>query len=175
LEENVTVLDGATIGSECVVGASAVIHGQIPDRSVVAPEERLVVMPRATFSKQTGGMAEPPQIKRESRAGKADSLNRTDSEADPRIVALVLRAVAEVNRMLPDGSRLREDTSCPLVQPDGPLDSLGVINLLVAVEDQVEAEFGRRLNLTQVDTPEDSSPLSTVGSLAKFVAERLKK
>jgi acetyltransferase-like isoleucine patch superfamily enzyme len=176
LEENVTVLDGATIGSECVVGASAVIHGQIPDRSVVAPEERLVVMPRATFSKQTGGVAEPPQIKRESRAGQADNPNRTDSEADPRIVALVLRAVAEVNRMLPDGGRLREDTSCALVQPQGPLDSLGVINLLVAVEDQVEADFGRRPNLTEMGvTSEDSSPLSSIGSLAKFVAERLKK
>jgi acyl carrier protein len=78
--------------------------------------------------------------------------------------------------MLPDGNRLPENIACPLVQPQGPLDSLGVINLLVAVEDHVEAEFGWRPNLTEMGaTPEDSSPLSTVGSLAKFVAERLKK
>jgi acetyltransferase-like isoleucine patch superfamily enzyme len=176
LGENVTVLDGAVIGSECIVGASAVIRGQIPDRSVVAVQERLVVLPRGAFSEQTSGTVEPSPVKQERRPTHTASPNGTDGAANSRIVALVLRAVADVNEMLPNASRLREDTSCPLVQPHGPLDSLGVINLLVAVEDQVEAEFGQRPNLTEIGaTPADSSPLSTVGSLAKFVAERLKK
>ncbi len=176
LGENVMVLDGAEIGSECVVGASTVIRGKIPDQSVVALQERLVVLPRATFSEQTRcGSESPQQVKQESRPTHTGSPNGSDRVADSRVVALVLRAVAELNQMLPDGSRLREDTSCALVQPQGPLDSLGVINLLVAVEEQVEAEFGRRPNLTEVNiAPEGSSPLSTVGSLAKFVAERLK-
>jgi acetyltransferase-like isoleucine patch superfamily enzyme/acyl carrier protein len=176
LGENVTVLDGAEIGPECVVGASTVIRGKIPDQSVVALHERLVVLPRATFSEQTSrGSESPQQMKQDGRPTHTESPNGSDRAADSRVVALVLRAVAELNQMLPDGSRLREDTSCALVQPQGPLDSLGVINLLVAVEDQVEAEFGRRPNLTEVSiAPEGSSPLSTVGSLAKFVAERLK-
>jgi acetyltransferase-like isoleucine patch superfamily enzyme len=177
LEENVTVLDGAVIGSECIVGASAVIRGQIPDRSVVAPQERLVVVPRTAFSEQTRGTIESPlQVELASHPAHTNNPNTPDSEADSRVVALVLRAVAEVNEMLPDGSRLREDTSSPLVQPHGPLDSLGVINLLVAVENQVEAEFGRRPNLTEMEAnPEDSSPLSTIGTLAKFVARFLRK
>ena len=58
LGENVTVLDGAAIGSECIVGASAVIRGQIPDGSVVALQEKLVVLPRAAFSEETGGTVE---------------------------------------------------------------------------------------------------------------------
>jgi hypothetical protein len=111
-----------------------------------------------------------------SHPAHTNNPNTPDSEADSRVVALVLRAVAEVNEMLPDGSRLREDTSSPLVQPHGPLDSLGVINLLVAVENQVEAEFGRRPNLTEMEAnPEDSSPLSTIGTLAKFVARFLRR
>ena len=177
LGENVMVLDGAEIGSECVVGASTVIRGKIPDQSVVALQERLVVLPRATFSEQTSrGPESPQQVKQEGRPAHTGSPNGSDSVADSRVVALVLRAVAELNQMLPDASRLHEDTSCPLVQPHGPLDSLGVINLLVAVEDQVEAEFGQRPNLTEIGaTSADSSPLSTVGSLAKFVAERLKE
>jgi acetyltransferase-like isoleucine patch superfamily enzyme len=176
LGENVTVLDGAIIGCECVVGACAVIRGRIPDRSVVALQEKLVVLPRAGFSEQVSGTVEPPLQGEQESPAHAGSRNGTDSAADSRVVALVLRAVAELNQMLPDSSRLREDTSCPLVQPHGPLDSLGVINLLVAVEDQVEAEFGQRPNLTEIGaTSADSSPLSTVGSLAKFVAERLKE
>lgn len=175
LGENVTVLDGAEIGAECVVGASTVIRGKIPDQSVVALQERLVVLPRATFSEQTSrGSESPQQVTHESRPTHTGSPNGSDRVADSRVVALVLRAVAELNQMLPEGTRLREDTSCALVQPEGPLDSLGVINLLVAVEGQVEAEFGRRPNLTEMSVaPEGSSPLSTVGSLAKFVAERL--
>ena len=177
LGENVTVLDEAIIGSECVVGACAVIRGRIPDRSVVALQERLVILPREAFSEKPSSTAQPlPQAKRESDVAHRDNPNGDDSAANSRVVALVLRAIAEVNEMLPDASRLREDTSSPLVQPQGPLDSLGVINLLVAVEDQAEAEFGQRPNLTEIGaTPADSSPLSTVGSLAKFVAERLNK
>jgi acetyltransferase-like isoleucine patch superfamily enzyme/acyl carrier protein len=177
LGENVTVLDGAEIGSECIVGACTVIRGKIPDQSVVALQERLVILPRATFGEQMSRAVEPPQhAKKESRPAHTGSPNGSDSAAGSRVVALVLRAVAELNQMLPDGSRLREDTSCALVQPRGPLDSLGVINLLVAVEDQLEAEFGRRPNLTEMGiAPEDPSPLSTIGSLAKFVAERLKR
>jgi acetyltransferase-like isoleucine patch superfamily enzyme/acyl carrier protein len=177
LGENVTVLDEAIIGSECVVGACAVIRGRIPDRSVVALQERLVILPREAFREKTSGTAQPPpQAKRESDVAHRDSPNGSDIAADSRVVALVLRAIAEVNEMLPNASRLREDASCPLAQPRGPLDSLGVINLLVAVEDQAEAEFGQRPNLTEIGaTSADSSPLSTVGSLAKFVAERLNK
>ena len=176
LGENVTVLDGAVIGSECIVGASAVIRGQIPDHSVVALQERLVVLPRGAFSEQTSGTVEPSPVKQERRPTHTASPNGTDGAANSRLIALVLRAVAEVNQMLPYGNRLREETSSPLVQPHGPLDSLGVINLLVAVEDQVEAEFGQRPNLTEMGVAaEDSSPLSTVESLARFVAGRLKK
>ncbi len=177
LGENVTVLDGAIIGSECVVGACAVIRERIPDRSIVALQERLVILPREAFSEKPGSTAQPlPQAKRESDIAHRDNPNGGDSAANSRVVALVLRAIADVNEMLPNASRLREDTSCPLVQPHGPLDSLGVINLLVAVEDQAEAEFGQRPNLTEIGaTPADSSPLSTVGSLANFVAERLNK
>jgi acetyltransferase-like isoleucine patch superfamily enzyme len=175
LGENVTVLDGAEIGSECVIGASTVIRGKIPDQSVVALQERLIVLPRAAFSEQTSrGAGLLQQVKHEI-AAHTGSPNGTNAVADSRVAALVLRAVAELNQMLPEGSRVREDTSSALTQPHGPLDSLGVINLLVAVEDQVEAEFGRRPNLTEMgNAPEDLSPLSTVGSLAKFVAERLK-
>jgi len=176
LEQNVIVLDGATVGSECVLGASAMIHGQIPDRSVVAPEERLVVMPRATFNKQRSSAAEQlsPQ-KGESPAAQITCVNGKDHIADPQIIGLVLRAIVNINAMLPVGSRVREHVSSSLAQPKGPLDSLGVINLLVAIEDEAELEFGRRPNLTEIGTAlEESSALSTVGALANFVARCLK-
>jgi acetyltransferase-like isoleucine patch superfamily enzyme/acyl carrier protein len=176
LGESVTVLDGAAIGSECIVGASTVIRGQIPDCSVVAVQEKLIVVPRATFSERNNSAAESLAAKHETPAPQIISANGKDSVADPRVVALVLRAVVAVNEMLPSDSRLREDVSSSLAQPHGPLDSLGVINLLVAIEDEAELEYGRRPNLTQIgSSSEDSSALSTVESLANFVAHRLTK
>jgi acetyltransferase-like isoleucine patch superfamily enzyme/acyl carrier protein len=176
LEENVIVLHGSTIGSQCILRASATIHGQIPDWSIVAPEERLVVMPRATFNKKRSSVAEElSPANAESAVPEIISTNGKGDVADPQIIALVLRAVVTVNGMLPAGSRVGEDVSSALAQPHGPLDSLGVINLLVAVEDEAELELGRRPNLTEMGTAsEDTSVLSTVGSLANFVARRLK-
>jgi len=173
----VTVLDGAVIGSECVVGAGAVIRGKIPNSCVVAVQEKLIVVPRGTFSGQTSDAAQPSSPTRsESRPAQTIHTNGEGPFGQPRIVALVLRAVASVNEMLPEGSRMLEHVSSSLAQPHGPLDSLGVMNLLVAVEDEVEREFGRRPNLTEIgNAPGDLLALSNVRSLAKFVAERLKK
>jgi acetyltransferase-like isoleucine patch superfamily enzyme/acyl carrier protein len=177
LGENVTVLDGAVIGSECVVGAGAVIRGNIPDSCVVAVQEKLIVVPRGSFSEQTTNAPQSPSPARSERgAAQTITANGEDRIAQPRIVALVLRAVVSVNEMLPEGSRMLEHVSSSLAQPNGPLDSLGVMNLLVAVEDEAEREFGRRPNLTEIgNAPEDSLAVSSIGSLANFVAERLKK
>ena len=38
---NVTILKGATIGDNCVIGAGTVVKGEIPDGSIVTQERKL--------------------------------------------------------------------------------------------------------------------------------------
>jgi acetyltransferase-like isoleucine patch superfamily enzyme len=43
---NVTVLDGVTIGRDCVLGASAIVRESIPEATIATPHQRLVLLPR---------------------------------------------------------------------------------------------------------------------------------
>ena len=42
----VRILDGVSIGSGCVIGAGAVIREDIPDMTVAAPHQRIVLLRR---------------------------------------------------------------------------------------------------------------------------------
>lgn len=42
---NVVILKGTQIGNNCVIGAGAVVHGTIPDGSLVTATRELVVRP----------------------------------------------------------------------------------------------------------------------------------
>ncbi len=46
LGANVTVVDGVSIGSDSIIGAAALVRENIPDRVIVTPHQRLVMLPR---------------------------------------------------------------------------------------------------------------------------------
>jgi acetyltransferase-like isoleucine patch superfamily enzyme/acyl carrier protein len=175
LGENVTVLDGAVIGSECIVGASAVIRGQIPDRSVVALQERLVVLPRAAFSEQTSSTVEsPPQVKLESQPALAGSPNGTASAADPRVVAAIYRAIDWINGELPPDRQLTKELETRLLGSQSVVDSMQLVNLIVAIEREVEDTFGVAVSLADERALSmKASPFRSIQSLAVYVGTLL--
>lgn len=56
----VCILDGATIGKGCLIGAGSVVREDIPDYMVVTPHQRLVMVPREE-TKAEVQEASPPQ------------------------------------------------------------------------------------------------------------------
>jgi acetyltransferase-like isoleucine patch superfamily enzyme len=46
LGAKVTVVDGVSIGSDSIIGAAALVRENIPDRVIVTPHQRLVMLPR---------------------------------------------------------------------------------------------------------------------------------
>jgi acetyltransferase-like isoleucine patch superfamily enzyme/acyl carrier protein len=172
LGENVTVLDGAAIGAECIVGASAVIRGQIPDRSVVALQEKLVILPRAAFIEQTSDTVEPsPQVKQENRpAAQAVSLNGTDSAADSRVIAAIYRAVDWINGELPPDRQVIKAPETRLVGRQSVVDSMQLVNLIVAIEREVEDTFGVAVTLADERALSmKASPFRSIQSLAVYI------
>jgi acyl carrier protein len=53
------------------------------------------------------------------------------------------------------------------------LDSMGIVNLIVAVEDEVARQCGAHLNLADVRGSAASDPLETVGALGRYLRETL--
>jgi acyl carrier protein len=81
-----------------------------------------------------------------------------------------------VNELLPAENRVRLSADERLIGPEGQLDSLGYINLVTALEQEFENEFGRSLPLVTDGSSEDpADPLRTVSTLADYLTERLEK
>lgn len=81
------------------------------------------------------------------------------------------RAVEEVAVMLPPSIQLPQGPEAPLLEAEGgPLDSLGVVNLMVAAEGAVNEALGTDLSLAEfLAEPPESSPFRSRRSLQEAI------
>lgn len=84
-----------------------------------------------------------------------------------RVEKAVAAALEQVNELLPEESRLEAHSETVLLGPSGRLDSMGLINLVVALEENLEREFQRQVQLADELSRENESdnPFTTVASL----------
>ncbi|MZH13720.1 MAG: acyl carrier protein [Nitrospinae bacterium] len=87
------------------------------------------------------------------------------------ILQLIHSAVDEVNESLSEERRLGKSNDTILLGETGSLDSLGLINFIVAVENRAEKTLGLNLNLGEAMT-DPETPLKTIDSLADFIIEK---
>lgn len=92
-----------------------------------------------------------------------------------RIYAAIARAARDANRRLPAEKRIDETTDAILMGDSARLDSLGLITLLVAVEQEIENEFRIQINLIDDadELAEKNGAFRTVSALAKQVSALL--
>ena len=91
------------------------------------------------------------------------------------VLDAVNRAVDDLNEILDPEERLGKSPEVALIGKDARLDSLGLVNLIVLVEEEIQQGFG--VGITLVDEramSQSKSPFRTLGSLAEFVEEQLK-
>jgi len=95
---------------------------------------------------------------------------------DKNAVQVIFKAVEEVNGQLPKNKQLEQSTKTVLFGRDGKLDSLGLVTLLVIIEQNIEDEFN--VNITIADEramSQKHSPFRTVGTLANYIDILLKE
>jgi acyl carrier protein len=91
-----------------------------------------------------------------------------------RVYALVAAAITELNQQLPPGARAGTEPESALFGADGPLDSLGLVNLIVGVEEKISQAYGHAPNLADealLNTAE--SPFGCVAALVDYVVGTL--
>ncbi len=86
------------------------------------------------------------------------------------VLLAIFAAIDEVNAMRPPEDRLAKVPETRLAGPGGKLDSLGLVNLIVAVESNLEQATGVTVELADTRAlGEAQSPFRTVGTLAEYI------
>lgn len=92
------------------------------------------------------------------------------------VSAAIYRAIDEVNGLLREDQKLGKSPETVLFGRQSGLDSLGLVNLIVAIERHVEQASGTAVSLS---SPEvllaEPSPFASVRALADFVTAKVQR
>lgn len=98
----------------------------------------------------------------------------TEEALGLRVERCVGVALREVNGLRAASEQISDASETVLMGPGGALDSLGMVNLAVALETAIESEFGQPVGLVaDLLAAENPEAFDTVGRLVTFVATRL--
>jgi len=90
------------------------------------------------------------------------------------ILKLVYEAIARANELRDPSAQIAQDPATALFGSGGALDSLGLVSLVLDVEDAVNGATGRAVALSDDRAMSQArSPFRTVGSFVDYIGERL--
>ena len=93
-----------------------------------------------------------------------------------KILDLIYSSIDNINELLSDDMKLSKDRKTPLYGEQGSLDSISLINLIVAVEESIEEELGESITLANEKAMSlEQSPFRNVGSLCDYIISILKE
>lgn len=91
-----------------------------------------------------------------------------------QITESLLRALEELNQELPPDKKVSLNPDTVLYGSQGHLDSLGLVNLVLMAERNVQQDFGCAITLADERAlSEARSPFRTINSLAGYVGKLL--
>jgi len=97
------------------------------------------------------------------------------NEHNKKILKLIYYAIDEINILLSKKQQLTKSTKTILFGKDGKLDSLGLVNLLVSIEQNIEDEFDLIITIgDEKAMSQKHSPFRTIGTLADYIDINLK-
>ena len=92
------------------------------------------------------------------------------------ILALVYSAMDEIDPITADGAPLGKSPDSRLLGSDSGVDSLTFVNLVVALEEQIQNQLGKSVVLVDEDNmAAEEHPFRTIGTLAEYVERVLSK
>ncbi len=95
-----------------------------------------------------------------------------------KIIKIVFNAVDEINELLVSERRIKKSADTRLFDKSGKggLDSLGLINFIVAMEQKIEQEFSTSIVLADERAmSQKQSPFMTVKTLVNYVSKLLEE
>jgi D-alanine--poly(phosphoribitol) ligase subunit 2 len=92
-----------------------------------------------------------------------------------QIQQLVFQAIDDLNAVQPPGMTLEKSADTVLFGSGAKIDSLGLVNLVVATEQLLSSKLGKAVTLADERAfSQKKSPFRTVGTLVEYIAELTK-
>ncbi len=89
-----------------------------------------------------------------------------------KILRAIYETIEEVNGQLKESRRIAKSPEAPLAEPDGPLTSLGMVNFVVTLEQNLEDSLQREYSLISEQTlAGKESPFRDVKRLVEYVEQ----
>jgi acyl carrier protein len=99
-----------------------------------------------------------------------------DMEAGEEIVGIIFEALASVNELLPDEKKVSPTADGALFGRPGKLDSLGLVRLLVTIEQLLEEKYSVTIIFGEDrDRWPELQPFRSVRTLANYIAVLVKE
>ena len=93
-----------------------------------------------------------------------------------KIMKVIYKSIAELNQGLSKENRLEKSLETRLFGGNSNLDSLGLVNLLVMIEQNIEDEFDVIITIADERAmSQKHSPFRTMGSLTDYIDMLLKE
>lgn len=93
---------------------------------------------------------------------------------EERITQAIFNAVDTVNQGRAASQQVEKSHDAVLLGAGGVLDSLGLVNLIVAIEEGIQDEFGVTVNIADEQArAQATSPFTTIQALTGYIATLL--
>ncbi len=91
-----------------------------------------------------------------------------------KVLQAIYSAVDEINELREKDAQVEKSTDTVLYGPSGNLDSIALVNLVVAIEQNIEEEFGLPIILADEKAmSQRTSPFKTIEALAQYISSLL--
>ena len=91
--------------------------------------------------------------------------------ANDNVLELIYNSIDDINQELPGDLQLQKTPNTILYGQSGKLDSFGLVNLIVAIEQNIEETYGKTIVLADEKAmSQERSPFRTIGSFGDYVA-----
>jgi D-alanine--poly(phosphoribitol) ligase subunit 2 len=97
-------------------------------------------------------------------------------EQKQKIINLVFSVIDEINKELSKDEHIIKSLDSVIYGSNGQLDSLGLVNFVVAVEQKIEDVFEKSINLADDKAmSEKNSPFQTIETFVNYIYDVLEK
>lgn len=87
------------------------------------------------------------------------------------MTSIIYKCAKELNRQLSEDSKLILEETTAIVGEDSPLDSLGLVMLMVSIEEHITS-LGMNCNILDILTKSDEPPFLTIGDMSLWLIEQ---